>query len=428
MLKFEKKVLDNGLRVVLAPMENSEAVTIQVLVGVGSKNETKNINGISHFLEHLFFKGTKQRPNAGDVNRELDRIGASHNAFTSNEITGFWVKSSVKDFDIGLDIVSDILLEPLFKKEEIEKERGVILQEISMYEDLPQRNIIDVLLNVMYGDQPAGWSIAGTKETVGRISRDDVLSYKEKNYLAKNMTVVVAGGINKKIVLGKISKIFKKIKEGESKAREKTEILQKSPAIRFLNKKSDQSHLAMGIKSYDMFDDRRYSLNLLSVILGGNPSSRLFMEIREKCGLAYYVGSAIELQTDLGILLIRAGVSHDNLGKTTKKIIEILAGLKTNGVSKKELDDTKSFIRGQTALSLETSDQVADFCGEQELFYKKIMQPEEILKKIEKVSQYDILKTARDIFRPEKINMAVIGQQEDNEKNQELYKNIFSKI
>jgi len=428
MFQVEKKILDNGLRVILVPMENSEASTIQVLVGVGSKNETKNINGISHFLEHLFFKGTKHRPNAGDVRRELDRIGASHNAFTSNEITGFWVKSSVKDFDIGLDIVSDILLEPLFKKEEIEKERGVILQEISMYEDLPQRKVIDVLLNVMYGDQPAGWSVAGTKQTVSQISRPDILDYKEKNYLASNMTVIVAGGINKKIALEKISKIFKKIKKGEPKTREKTKILQQSPTVKFLNKKSDQSHLAIGIKSYDMFDDRRYALNLLSVILGGNPSSRLFTEIREKLGLAYYIGSAVELQTDLGILLIKAGVSHENLERTVKKIIEILADLRTKGVLKKELDDAKSFIRGQTALNLETSDQVADFCGEQELFYKKIMQPEEILEKIEKVSRYDILKVTKDIFRPEKISMAVIGKQEDNEKKRELFKRICAKI
>lgn len=428
MFNIEKKVLDNGLRVILVPMENSEAVTIQVLVAVGSKNETKNINGISHFLEHLFFKGTKHRPNAGDVHKELDRIGASHNAFTSNEITGFWVKSSAKDFDISLDIVSDILLEPLFKKEEIEKERGVILQEISMYEDLPQRKVIDVLLNVMYGDQPAGWPVAGTKETVSGISRGDVLNYKEKNYLAKNMTVVVAGGINKKTAFEKISKVFKKIKKGELKAKKKIEILQKSPAIRLLDKKTDQSHLAMGIRSYDLFDDRRYALNLLSTILGGNPSSRLFMEIREKLGLAYYIGSVAWLQLDTGLIFIKAGVSRDNLEKTAKKIIEILNDIKNNGVSKEELKNAKSYICGQTALSLETTDQVADFYGEQELFYRKIMQPEEILQKIEKVSQYDILKVAKDIFRPEKISMAVIGQQEDNEKNRELFKKICVKI
>ncbi|MFH1956659.1 MAG: pitrilysin family protein [Patescibacteria group bacterium] len=428
MFQVHKKVLNNGLRVLMVPMKNSEAVTIQVLVGAGSKNEAKNINGISHFLEHLFFKGTENRPNPGDLDKELDKIGASHNAFTGQELTGYWIKSSGKDFDIVLDIMSDIVLNSLFKKEEIEKERNVILQEISMNEDLPIRKVLEDLLKIIYGIYPAGWPIAGTTGTVKKIKRSDILSYQKNSYSAENMIVIVSGGIERNEIIRKINKVFKNLKKGKIKKIQKTKVYQKSPRVKILNKKTDQSHLAIGIPVFNIYDERRYALNILSAVLGGNTSSKLFMEIRQKLGLAYYVGSLIDLQKDTGLLIIRAGVSHDNLEVAIKKISEILSDFKNKGVSKKELKDAKSFIRGQMALSFETTDQVADFYGEHELFYKKIMQPEELLKKIEKVSQNDILKTAREIFRPDKINMAVIGKHHDYKEKEQFYKKLFNKI
>ncbi|MBU4224154.1 insulinase family protein, partial [Patescibacteria group bacterium] len=222
MIHFEKKVLNNGLRVFAAPMKNTEAVTLLVLVGVGSRHETKKINGISHFLEHLFFKGTKNRPKAGEVFKELDRMGASYNAFTSKENTEFWVKSSVGDFDESLDIVSDILQESIFKEEEIEKERGVILQEISMYEDEPRKKVLDVIENVIYGDQPVGWDIIGTKENVRVIRRADIIDFKLKNYFSKNIVVVVAGGIDEKIIFQKVEKAFDRLDNGKNKSYKKT--------------------------------------------------------------------------------------------------------------------------------------------------------------------------------------------------------------
>lgn len=412
----------------MVPMKNSEAVTIQVLVGAGSKNEAKNINGISHFLEHLFFKGTKNRPNPGDLDREIDKIGADHSAFTSHEATIYWIKSAAKDFDIILDIISDMVLNSLFKEEEIEKERGVILQEISMYEDMPQRKVVDDLFFLAYGDQPIGRPITGTKKTMMAIKRPDILKYQNKNYSARNTIIIVSGGIDKKEAETKIKKAFNKLKPGSIARTGKTKVFQKSSRIKIINKKTDQSHLIMGFPVFGMFDERRYALNVLSAVLGGNTSSRLFMEIRQKLGLAYYVGSWSWLQKDTGMLGIRAGVSHDNFEKTIAKISEILAGLKKNGVSKIELENAKSFIRGQTALGFETSDQVADFYGEQELFYKKIMQPEDILEKIEKVSQNDILRLTKSTFMPEKLNMAVIGHYKNPEKKQEVCKKIINKI
>ncbi len=400
----------------MAPMANTEAVTLLVLVGVGSRYETKEINGISHFLEHMFLKGTKNRPKPGQVHKDLNKIGAAYNAFTSKENTGFWVKSSAKDFDVGLDVVSDILLEPLFKNEEIEKERNVIIQEINMIEDEPRQKISSDLEGVLYGDQPVGWDVSGKKETVRNIKRADIIKYESDNYLSENMIVAVAGNFDKNTTFKKIQKSFKRIKKGRNKPAEKVKVFQKFPQIKIIKKQSDQTHFALALRGYDMFDEKRYTLNLLAVILGGNMSSRLFAEIREKLGLAYYVYAYGDQYTDCGYLGMAAGVPHEKLEKVIRIIIKIIKSIQGKGIPKKDLDFAKSFIRGQMALSFETSDQIASFVANQELFYKKIMQPEEILKKIEKVSQNDILKVVQDIFKPEKINMAVIGQQEDRKQ------------
>lgn len=403
-------------------MKNTEAATFLVLIGVGSRHENRKINGVSHFLEHMVFKGTKDRPKPGQVHKELDRIGASHNAFTSKEYTGFWVKSNAQDFDTGIDIVSDIVLNPLFKEEEIEKERTVILQEINMYEDVPQRKVWNVLEGVIFGDQPIGWDVAGTKESVGQIKKSDILNYRQDNYLAKNMIVVLAGDIDTAKTFKKVSRLFEKIKKEKNKDAEKFVSFQKQPQVRIIKKETDQTHLAMAIGAYDKHDEKRYALNLLGVILGGNTSSRLFAEIREKLGLAYYILAAGEQYGDCGYLGLAAGVGPGQFERVVKKISEMLKKIKQSGVSENELAFAKSYIRGQTALSLETSDEVANFCAEQELFYGKILQPEEILSKIEKVSKNDILKVAKDVLTPGRINLAAIGKGETKE---EFHKKLF---
>lgn len=428
MFKFEKKVLDNGLRVITVPMENTEAVTLMVLIGVGSRYETKNINGISHFLEHLFFKGSKSRPNPGDVSRELDRIGAFYNAFTSKELTGFFVKSAAKDFDISLDIVSDILIEPLFNAEEIEKERGVILQEINMYEDEPRQKIADILENVIYGDQPVGWGVLGEKENIISIKREDIVDYKNNNYISENIVVAVAGNINKEEVLKKVEDAFKNIAKGKSKPANIADVIQDSTRIKIVKKDTDQTHLTLAIRSFDMFNEKKYALNLLSVILGGNMSSKLFREIRDKLGLAYYTYAWKDEYTDCGYLGIGAGIPHDKLEVVVNKIIGILGEIKEKGVSLDDLEHAKGFIRGNFALRFESSDALASFAAEKELFFNEVMQPSEIIEKIEKVSQDDILILVRDLFKPENISMAVIGQNEDSKENVDLYTNIFNKI
>ncbi len=405
-------------------MKDTQAATLWALFGTGSKYEIKKNNGISHFLEHLFFKGTKSRPHPNQIVRELDRIGAQKNAFTSKEYTGYYVKAAAKYFDVGLNVVSDILLEPLFKKEEIEKERGVILQEIAMYEDDPRRQAYELFEDLMYGDQPAGWDTAGTPETVNNIKRDDILKYKNSHYLTSNGVVAVAGNIDPETAFVKVERAFKNMSDGRKIAKLKVKERQKKPKVKFKKKDLDQTHLRLGVRAYPMYDERRYALQVLATIFGGTWSSYLWREIREKRGLAYYVGASAEEYTDSGYLLATAGVAHENLPKVVKKIVEIMRHFRTKGVSDKELSFAKEYIRGSMALAFETTDEVATFLSSQELFYKKIMTPEDILKKIEAVKRSDIIKVARDIFRPEKVNLAAIGPREDGQ----IYEKMLTQI
>ncbi len=423
-MKFEKKTFENGLRAVVAPMKDTQAITLWVLFATGSKYETKNINGISHFLEHLFFKGTKSRPKAGQVNRELDRLGAQSNAFTSKETTGYYVKAASKHFDVALDVVSDILLEPLFKKEEIEKERGVILQEISMYEDDPRRQSFDLFEEVLYGDQPAGWDTAGYPEIVKKITREDIVTYKNSHYLASNAVVTVAGNIEPSVAFKKIHKAFSKMPDGKKIEKLRVEDSQLRPNVKFKKKDVDQTHVRLGVRAYNMFDERRYPMAVLNTILGGNWSSWLFTELREKLGLTYYVRSMAEEYTDTGYLIAAAGVPHNAVEKTVTKMAEIFRRARTTGVSDKDITFAKEYIRGSLALAFESTDEVATYLASQELFYKKLWTPEEELKKIEAVKKSDIMKVARDIFKPERINLAAIGP----EAQPQRYKNILNKI
>ncbi len=423
-MHYEKRVFKNGLRCIVAPMPDTEAVTLWVLFGTGSKYEDKKINGISHFLEHLFFKGTKKRPKPGQIWRELDKTGSQKNAFTSKEFTGYYVKSASKFFDVSLDVVSDILLNPLFKKEEIEKERGVILQEISMYEDDPRRQAYEVLEELLYGDCPAGWDTAGYPETVKNITRDDILKYRNSHYLASNAVVVVAGNVLKEKVFSKVEKAFLGMVDGKKVNKQKVSEKQFRPTVKFKKKDADQTHVRMAVRAYDFYDERRYPLMLLQTILGGNSSSRLWTEIRERSGLSYYVGASAEQYTDTGYMVASAGVPHKTLPMVVKKIVKIFKDLKTKGISEIELRLAKDFIGGSMPLAFESTDEVATYLASQELFYNKIMLPEEILSKIEKIKKNEVNSVAKDIFKPQKINMAAIGPHEDPQTYEKILKEL----
>ena len=419
---YKKTVLKNGLRIITIPIKNTKTVSVLALIGTGSKHETKDINGISHFLEHMFFKGTKKYPTTLKIAERLDNIGGNYNAFTSKEFTGFWAKVGKEHFDLAIDWISDILFNSKFEEKEIKREKGVIIEEINMCLDNPMSYIGDLWEKLLYGDQPAGWLTIGKKENILKFKRKDFLKYFKNHYLAKNMVVCVAGNFDKKAIVEKIEKYFRKIKKGEIQEKLKTIENQKTPQALIHYKKTDQTHLCLGVKAYDLFQSKKYAQIILSVILGANMSSRLFTLIRERKGLCYYIHTSSDNSTDTGYLVTQAGIPHKNVEQVIKLIIREYKKLKTIKITEKELQKAKDYLKGTINLKLESSDFQASFHSFEELLTNKILTPEEKFGKLDKVSVSDVQKIAQDIFKPEKMNLAIIGPHKDKEKFQSLLK------
>jgi len=419
---FKKTTLKNGLRIVTVPMKSTQAVTVLVLVGTGSKYEKKEINGISHFLEHMYFKGTKKRPSTMAVAETLDKVGGIYNAFTSEEYTGYFAKVDAIHFDLALDCVSDIYLNSLIPEKEIEKEKGVISEEINMRYDHPM-SYVEVLWNkLLYGDQPAGWDVAGTKESVAKITRDQILNYLKSQYVAQNTIICLAGKIDERASIFKVKKYFSKIRETRPKKKPPVIEKQTEPQLLLFFKKTDQTNLAFGVRTFNLFHPQRYAQEILGVILGGMMSSRLFEEIRTKLGIAYYIQTAVSSDPDTGYLVTQAGVDNKNIEKAISTILKEYKGMTQRKIPKVELKKAKDYIKGKTTLLLESSEAQASFYADQELLENKILTPEEIFKKIDQVKVSDILKVAKDIFQPQKLNLALIGPFKEKEKFEKLLK------
>lgn len=397
------------MRVITVPMKDNQTVTVMVMVEVGSSYETKKINGLSHFLEHMCFKGTARRPKAKIISSELDSIGAESNAFTGNEYTGYYAKAHKKHLPKILDIVSDIYLNPIIPEKELEKEKGVVIEEINMYEDMPQSKVEDVLDQLLYGDQPAGWSIAGPKENIRKLKRQDLINYRKDHYVAKGTLLVVAGNFEEKKLYPLIEKSFNSISTSKKKSKVKTKIFQKKPAVKIHFKETDQTHLRLAFRSYDLYDPKYWSLLLLAGILGSGMSSRLFQKMREELGICYYISASNRPFTDHGQFVISVGVAKDRAGEAIKAILEEVKLLTKEVVSEEELNKIKEFKIGHLFLGLEASDDFADYYGFQEIYREKILSPAEMVAAIKKVTAKDIRDIARDIFKNSKMNLAIVG-------------------
>jgi predicted Zn-dependent peptidase len=409
---FKKTTLKNGLRIITVPSKSTQTVTVLILVGTGSKYEKKEEKGISHFLEHMYFKGTKKRPSSLEIAETLDKVGGIYNAFTSQEYTGYFAKVSREHFDLALDWVSDIFLNSTLPEKEIEKERGVIIEEINMRKDHPIEHVQILWQKLLYGDQPAGWDIAGEVDTVKKISRNDLIEYRRSQYVASNTIVCLAGNFNEREGIEKVKKFFSKIKIGKSRGKPKVIEKQERPEILFEKRETDQTHICLGVRGINLSDERRYAQEILGLILGGMMSSRLFERIRTKLGIAYYIETDVFSDPDTGYLVTRAGLNNEKLERGILEILKEYRKIKREGVSKLELKKAKDCLKGKMNIFLESSDAKASFFATQEILEKKILTPEQIFKKIDKVSQNDILKLAREIFRPEKLNLALIGPKE----------------
>ncbi|UMX47974.1 MAG: insulinase family protein [Candidatus Nealsonbacteria bacterium DGGOD1a] len=420
---YKKTTLPNGLRLITVNSANTDTVTVLTLVGTGSKYETKEISGISHFLEHLQFKGTKKRLTEMAVFSEIDGLGGVANAFTSQEMTGYYAKVQSKKFEAAFDLVADIFLNSTLPAPEIEKERGTIIEELNMFYDHPMRYIWTVWNGALYGDQPAGWDIGGTIETVNQISRDQLLDYRDKNYAAKNTIICVSGNFD---AVG--AEILAKKYFGDFSAKDPAKKMpvresQSSPNVLIYKKDTNQTQIALGARAFDYSYPKRYALELLETILGGMFSSRLAEEVRFKRGLVYDVHTELAMDSDSGSLAATANLDSARLDEGIKVISSEFKKIREVKVSADELRKAKDHYIGKSSIVLESSHAKGLFYGEQELLEGRILEPEEIYEKIKQVTVDDIQEAARDIFKPEKLNLAVIGPYDGKSRFQKLLDN-----
>lgn len=406
---------ESGLRLITVPMEGTKTVAVLILVGTGSKYEAKNINGISHFLEHMMFKGTTKRPDKLEIAKELDAIGAEYNAFTNKEYTGYYARASSDKKDLIMDIVSDIFLNSKLDGKDIEIEKGVIVEEINMYRDQPSRYVGELFEKLLYGDQPAGWDTAGEKEIILALKRDDFTNYFNTHYITKNTIVAVAGDITPDYAKERISEYFKNARQGSPVTKLAVAESQSEPQALIYWKETDQTHFNLGVRAFNMFDEKKYALSLMSIVLGGGMSSRLFQEVRDKRGLAYYIGSSNEMYTDSGFLLIRAGVDNRRITEAIEVTLEELRKIKDKGITEDELQKAKDHVSGGLALYLENSMSVAETFAEPILFENRVLTIEDKLSKINKVTVEEIKEIAKEITDNAKLNLALIGPFKEEE-------------
>lgn len=408
MKSYNINVLDNKLTYISAPMTGTQTVTVLLVVRTGSKYESRKESGLSHFLEHMFFKGTLKRPTALILSSELDSIGGEYNAFTSKEYTGYWIKVSADKIAVALELVSDMLLNSKFEAEEIEREKGAIVEELNMYEDNPLMKIEDMFEACLYGDTPAGWDTGGNISNVKSFKRADFIKYFERQYGAKSISLVVSGNLPKN-TNNLVKKYFSAFTKNAWKDKVKVKENQKVPAVLLAHKKTDQITLSLGVRTVNIGHKDEFIVKLLAVILGGSMSSRLFSEIRERRGLAYMVRTGVESYSDVGYLTTTAGIKLGSEEDVIKLIITAYKKVTEELVPDEELNRAKDMLRGRLAISLEASDDLANWYGRQAIYRKKYITPTDYIEEITKVTATDLRRVAKKIFVEHNLNLALIG-------------------
>jgi len=410
---YKKTKLKNNFPLILVPQKDSKSLTLLVIYKVGSRYENIKIHhGVSHFIEHLMFKGTKKRPTTLDISKELDGIGAEFNAYTSKDHTGYYIKASADKLEIACDILSDMLGNSLFKPDEIGREKGVIIEEIKMYEDQPIYYAEMLFESLVYKGSVLGEDIAGTEQSIKKMTRKNIIDYFNSYYEPNNGVIIVAGKINKNSI-NVLSKYFTQIKK-PAKQPFKQEFIkfsstQKEPRILLHYKNTKQVHLALGFPAYSYSHPDLYALQVLSIILGGNMSSRLFINVRERQGLCYYIKSQADIYEDTGNLMIRSGLDINKINQAITIIMGELRKIRDKGITNEEIKKAKDFLKGRLILQLEESHYLADFYGRQHILTNKILTPEQKIKKIFAVTNPQLKKVAKDIIKIDKLNLAMIS-------------------
>ena len=416
-MKVETHTLKNRLRIVLAPIKGAESVTVMVMSGTGSRFESKEENGMAHFLEHMFFKGTAKRPTAKVIAEELDGIGGVFNAFTAEDHTAYYAKVAARHFETAFDVISDIFLNATLPAKEIERERGAVIEEINMYEDMPMADITTEYQALTFGkNHPLGRSILGPKQNIRTFTRTQFKHYLARNYVAKNSAVCITGSFSKTAAISAIRDRFSNSRDGEVPVCEPYSDTQNTPRVRVKDKKTDQTHVMLGVPAYGHHHDNEIAVEVLAAILGGGMSSRLFTQVRERRGLAYYVKADVEQFSDTGTVYARAGVSHRNLEKALEIMMAQLKLLTVRKVGASELAKAKEYLKGTTALTLDTTDALAQHIGHAVLVRGGVESRALFNKKVDAVKAADVTRVAKALFTTDKLNLAVIGPHKGKEE------------
>jgi len=412
MAIFQKTRLENGIRVVTAPMPQVGSVSCVVMLAAGSRYETPESKGIAHFAEHMFFKGTERRPTARTISAEVDAIGGEFNAFTGKELTGYYVRCATETRDVALDVLTDMLLHSRFDTAEIEKEKGVILEEMNVYLDTPQRYVGQVYDRLLYADQPLGWDILGTRETIEAATRETFTSYLDTWYRPERIVVGVGGRLGDGLV-ERLEELLGGVEQRETGAPPAVELRPEGSPVLLHPKASEQAHLIVGVRGYPIGHPSRYALQLLSVVLGAGMSSRLFTEVREKRGLGYYVHAGATSYTDAGTFYASAGVDVGRVDEAIATILGELRKIADEPVPTDELEKARGYAKGRFVLRIESPQGAIQYGLRREVLENEIEEPDDLLRRLDEVTQEDVQQVARDLFEGKRIYLALVGPFDD---------------
>jgi predicted Zn-dependent peptidase len=396
-------------------MTGAKSVAVMVMLAAGSRYETKQTNGIAHFAEHMFFKGTEKRPTAKDISAEVDGIGGEFNAFTGKEYTGYYIKCAAEHRSLALDVLADQLLASRFDPEEIEREKGVIIEELNMYLDTPRDHVDSVYETLLFGDQPLGWDIIGTKETIRAAGRQTFLDYLEGWYTPRRMVVGAAGAVNGDF-LAEVEEKFGHIEDRSSGEMARVDFVQIEPRVRLETRESDQAHLRLGVRGIPTDSPDRYAMQVLTAVLGGGMSSRLFIEVRERLGLAYYVYGYHQSYADTGTLFSQAGVDIERIDQAVSTIVTEFRKMAAERVPDDELRRCKNYLKGRMVLQLEDPKGLLMFGLRREVLENRVAEIDEVLEGIEAVTADDIQRVARQVIVDDGLNFGLVGPFDDEER------------
>jgi len=406
-IAFGESTLDNGIRVATAAMPQVGSVAIGVWVGVGGRYEPKGLSGMSHFIEHLLFKGTKTR-SALDISQAIEGRGGYFNAFTQEESTCYYARVAFPHLADVFDILAEMYLRPRFQRGDIDKERGVIIEEIMMYRDRPQSLVEDMLQEMLWSNHALGRALIGTPETIRDVSRRQILTFKESRYVPRNTVISFAGQLEHEACVQRVARALGRLQRRRKPAFSRVTRKTRQQRLSITDKNVEQSHVALGVRLFGRHDRRRYALKILSVLLGENMSSRLFQIVREEHGLAYSVHSNIQLFEETGVLAIQAGLDQQRTDKALSLIVNELVKLKKRRVAQSELRRAKDYITGQLRLSLEGTSSQMMWIGENLIAYGRFIQPETVIARLERVTAEDVQRVAEDVLRANRVSVAMI--------------------